>query len=106
MAYQVFEEVRAAEESPDGDQNALLHNVSASLGIICALVCAVSAYGVAGRRVDIISQVDGVAVVLAIQSRKSTGSCGFRLRYDLAGDILRPPHRTERHRPTLSLERP
>lgn len=50
--------MRAAAEPPGGNQNAVLHSVSASLGIIGTLLCAASAYGVAGHRVGLMSQVN------------------------------------------------
>lgn len=60
---QVTQEMRAAEESPGGDQNALLHNLSASLGVIGTLLCGISAYGVAAHRVGVMSQVGGLGTV-------------------------------------------
>lgn len=56
--------MREAEEAAGGNQDKMLHNVTASLGISCALLCAFSAYGVATHRVTIMSQV-GNDVVMA-----------------------------------------
>ncbi|CAM9387820.1 unnamed protein product [Ectocarpus sp. 12 AP-2014] len=61
----VFRAMGEAERAPGGNQNARLHNVTASLGIICALLCAVSAYGLAAHRVTIMSQAMGFQAVLA-----------------------------------------
>lgn len=58
--WQASQEIRAAEDSPDGDQNARLQSVLASLGIIGAVLCVVSAYGVAHHSVGIMSQVNGM----------------------------------------------
>ncbi|CAM9181833.1 unnamed protein product, partial [Ectocarpus sp. 8 AP-2014] len=61
----VFRVMGEAEKAAGGNQNARLHNVTASLCIICALLCAVSAYGVAARRITIMSQAMGFQAVLA-----------------------------------------
>lgn len=73
LLLQVIQEMHEAEESPGGNKNARLHNVSASLGTICALLCAVSVYGLSGHRTDIMSQVDSEVVAWAIQLVKAHG---------------------------------
>lgn len=55
---QVFQAmVVGANDSTAGNQNALILNFTASLGSICALLCALSAYGVGAHRVGVITQV-------------------------------------------------
>eukprot|EP00903_Cladosiphon_okamuranus_P011441 g10779.t1 len=53
----VFEGLRAAKQSPGRDQDAQILRVTASLAIICALLCVLAVYGVGTRRVDLMAQV-------------------------------------------------
>lgn len=46
-----------ANESRQGDQDALILNLTASLGLICAMLCAFSAHGVGAHRVGVMTQV-------------------------------------------------
>lgn len=50
--------VMDAEESPVGDQDALILNLTASLGVIGALLCALSAYGLGAHRIGVVTQVN------------------------------------------------
>ncbi|CAM9106341.1 unnamed protein product [Ectocarpus fasciculatus] len=61
----IFQVMHEAEKAAGGNQNTRLHNVTASLAIVCALLCAFSAYGVASHRVTIMSQAMGFQAVLA-----------------------------------------
>lgn len=54
-----------AEGAAGGNQDEMLHNATATLGILCALLCPFSAHGVATHRVTIMSQV-GNDVVMAL----------------------------------------
>lgn len=47
---------REAEASAGGDQDALLHNMTATLGLICALLCIASASGMAAHNTAIMAQ--------------------------------------------------
>ena len=87
----------------------MLHSVSLSLGIVGALLCAVSAYAVASHWVGIMSQVNVIAVqwswpYSSERAQHLTGDCTFRPRHDLACMIYCPPRVTDfaMSDPTLS----
>ena len=43
--------------SPGRDQDSLILNIAASVGVVSALLCALSAHGVGAHRVGVITQV-------------------------------------------------
>ncbi|CAM9773342.1 unnamed protein product [Scytosiphon promiscuus] len=61
----VFQAVVDANASEEGDQDALLHSITASLGIACAALCAFSAYGVGTHNVVIMTQAMAFQAVVA-----------------------------------------
>ncbi|CAM9572739.1 unnamed protein product [Scytosiphon promiscuus] len=61
----VLQAMRDAEERDQGNQHARLHGITASLGVVCALLCVFSAYGVALRRDDIMAQAMAFQAVVA-----------------------------------------
>lgn len=76
--------MREAERDAGGNQDDFLHNLTTSLGIVCGLLCAFSAYGVATHRVTIMSQVgesmaysDAECLVdsLSLHVLRQTGKC-------------------------------
>lgn len=46
-----------AKQSPEGEQDVLLLNVTASLAVSCALLCVFAGYGVGARKVQVMTQV-------------------------------------------------
>ena len=56
-SWQVFGAMANASESPQGDNSAAFLNMTASLAIVCCLLCIYSAYGVGAREVDVMAQV-------------------------------------------------
>lgn len=46
-----------AKESPGGDQDLLILNITVSLEVICAFLCIFSAYGMGARRLRALTQV-------------------------------------------------
>ncbi|CAM9330890.1 unnamed protein product, partial [Hapterophycus canaliculatus] len=62
----VLQAMRNAEASDEGNQDARLHAITASLGIACALLCVFSAYGVALHRDDVMSQVGYMTALLRL----------------------------------------
>ncbi|CAM9368992.1 unnamed protein product [Ectocarpus sp. 8 AP-2014] len=63
--YQVFRVMRVVEGEAGGNQDESLRKLTASLGIVCGLLCVFSAYGVATHRVTIMSQAMAFQAVLA-----------------------------------------
>lgn len=49
--------VAKGDESPVGEQDRLILNLTASVGVLSALLCALSAHGVGAHRVGVITQV-------------------------------------------------
>ncbi|CAM9224561.1 unnamed protein product [Ectocarpus sp. 12 AP-2014] len=54
-----------ASSSPEGDPNALVHNLTASLGIVCSLLCVYSAYGVGAHRVIAMTKAMAFQAIVA-----------------------------------------
>ncbi|CAM9207243.1 unnamed protein product, partial [Ectocarpus fasciculatus] len=54
-----------ANSSPEGDPNALVHNLTASLGIVCSLLCVYSAYGVGAHRVIAMTKAMAFQAIVA-----------------------------------------
>ncbi|CBJ26667.1 hypothetical protein Esi_0040_0094 [Ectocarpus siliculosus] len=61
---QVFRVMDEAEGDAGGNQEEFLHNLTASLGIACGLLCLFSAYGVVTHRVTIMSQAMAAQAVI------------------------------------------
>lgn len=67
-----------AEGVAGGNQDEFLHNLTASLGIACGLLCLFSAYGVASHRVTIMSQVGSDYGLLRRNVLSTPMCCGPR----------------------------
>ncbi|CAM9273974.1 unnamed protein product [Ectocarpus fasciculatus] len=61
----VFRVLREAEGDAGGNQDEFLHNLTASLGIACGVLCVLSAYGVATHRITLMSQAMAFQSALA-----------------------------------------
>lgn len=71
---------KANSSSPGRDQDALTLNIAASVGVVSALLCALSVHGVGAHRVGVITQVSKLLaldsdVVCFFRSNQVNGAC-------------------------------
>lgn len=52
--------MREADESVGGNEDALLYNMTASLSCLCAILCVISAAGMAAHNVFVLTQVSSL----------------------------------------------
>lgn len=56
-----------AEASVGGNEDALLYNMTASLSCVCAILCAISAAGMAAHSIYILTQASGFTFIHVVK---------------------------------------